>query len=65
MATIVDASEKVTTLQTELELWAQRVHLSNFANFPNLDEVISEIFGVLPEINEDITEYLKIQQRDG
>ena len=58
--TIVEASEKMTALQTKLDLWARRVHQSNFANFPNLDEVISERPGVLPEINEDITEHLKI-----
>lgn len=58
--TIVEASEKMTALQTKLDLWAQRVHQSNFANFPNLDEVISESPGVLPGINEDITDHLNI-----
>lgn len=46
----------MTTLHTKQDFWARRVHQSNFANFPNLDEVID----VLLEINEDITEYLKI-----
>ncbi|XP_013777528.1 protein ZBED8-like [Limulus polyphemus] len=55
--TIVEASEKRTALQTKLDLWARRVHQSNFVNFPNLDEERSE---VLPEINEDITKHLKI-----
>ncbi|XP_013776838.1 protein ZBED8-like [Limulus polyphemus] len=55
--TIVEASEKMIALQTKLDLWARRVHQSNFANFPNLDE---ERSGVLPEINQDITEHLKI-----
>ncbi|XP_013778726.1 protein ZBED8-like [Limulus polyphemus] len=54
---IVEASKKMTALQTKLDLWARRVHQSNFANLPNLDE---ERSGVLPEINEDITEHLKI-----
>lgn len=57
---IVEASEKMTALQTKQDLWARSVHQSNFANFPNLNEIISESPGVLPGINEDITDHLNI-----
>ena len=58
--TIVEASEKMTALQTKLDLWARRVHQNNIANFPNLNEVISESPGVSPGINEDITDHMNI-----
>ena len=36
-----EAAEKMSAFQRKLKLWRQRLKNSNFANFPLLDEVVS------------------------
>ena len=63
---VIEAEEKMSAFQRKLKLWRQRLENSNFANFPLLDEVVSnssaindevscnELHGLLPVFTENL-----------
>jgi len=40
--TIIDVIERLQTFQAKLPLWKRRLETDNFANFPMLEEAISQ-----------------------
>ena len=68
---VIEAEEKMSAFQRKLKLWRQRLENSNFANFPLLDEVVSngsaindkvscnELHGLLPVFTENLQKLQK------
>ena len=61
--TILDGGEKVRSFRDKLTLWGRRVNSGNFANFPLLDEITSDLSHPAgPKIRADIITHLETLQ---
>jgi hypothetical protein len=61
--TVLDVNEKIAVFQQKLALWKRRVATENYANFPNLENVVLSGGGVLETVPDwtqgDILSHLK------
>ena len=48
---VTEAEEKMSAFQRKLKLWRQQLESNNFANFPFLDEVVSNGFAINDEVS--------------
>ena len=56
---IIEAEEHLKAFQKKIELWKRRTENDNFANFPLLDDCISEIEDVFGNGNISVPTELK------